>query len=552
MEDKKIIPPEKPESINKNISESQTPKSESEVLDIPAPLKASSAPVQPFPQYKPYVPRTATPEYKAFKEKVISRKGMIITILSFILGLLFTETIFFGSSGISIPFFAIAFYSTLFYFFKEGGKPINKAALYLTFPVALLSLSFFIHYNPSTQFITWLTLIATVCIQLILFGNIQVKGIFTIDMLAKIFVNLAGRPFTNLGIPFHSFALLKGNKSKTLKNVIYILIGLAVSLPIAAILMNLFMSADALFANAAEKLIDMMGLDFRIFFWKLIFGFIFGLFLSAILLALKYSQAKQKPAAGIGDNIEGLIIATFLTIINIFIVAFVVFQFVYLFGGDVNITVSGMTYAEYARRGFFELSAASGIIFSIALFVLIMTKKRNGILPVWVQAATVCLCLCDGVLLVSAVKRMLLYVDVYGLSVKRVLTLWFMALIGICLLWMIIKCFSLKMDVMKFIGITVITAVCLLSLVNTERIIASYNVDKYLSSPAENSIDIYYLGGLSYTAVPEIARLKGTIGSSDIKDLFESQQMRLKYRNKIYGFTLDSIAARSILAQEAN
>jgi len=506
------------------------------------------------PYYHPYIPRNTTPAYIAFKARIASPKGLLISVLSILLSILFTETIFLGSAGISVPIFAVAFYNTLFYFFKENKKPLNKAAVYLTLPIMLLAFSFFIHYNPSTQFITWLTLIGLICIQLILFGNIQVSGVFTFDMLTKTIVNLVGKPFSNLGMPFHSSEILKGNKSKTLKNSIYILIGLAVSLPISAILMSLFMSADAVFADAMNKIVDFIGLDFTNIFGDIIFGFIFGLFFAAALLGLKYSEEKQKPAAKIGDNIESIIIGSFLTIINICILAFVAFQFVYLFGGTVNITASDMSYAEYARRGFFELSAASGIIFAIALFVLIMTKKKDGKLPLWIMLTTVCLCSCNGVLLISAVKRMLLYVDVYGLSVKRVLTLWFMAIIGLCLLWMVIKSFVNKYDVMKWIGLTVIVGVCVLSLTNTERIIAKYNVDRYLSSPTENSIDVYYLGQLSYTAVPEIVRLKdlkeGNIKNFDIKKLLESQKSGLEYRNSLYGFTIDSIAARKILASE--
>ncbi|MHB8066029.1 MAG: DUF4153 domain-containing protein, partial [Ruminiclostridium sp.] len=502
----------------------------------------------------PYVPRSKKPEYIAFKAKAISTKGLIITVLSILLCILYTETIILGSAGISIPVFAVAFYGVLFYFFRENDKPLNKVACYLTIPVLLLAFSFFIHYNPSTQFITWLTMIGLIGIQLILLGNIQVRGIFTLDMFTKAIVNLIGKPFSNLAMPFCSFGILKGNKSKTLKNSIYILIGLAISLPIAAILMNLFMSADAVFSDAMNTVYDFIGLDFANIFGDIVLGLILGLFLAALLLGLKYSEEKQKPGAKIGNNIESIVIETFLTIINIFIIAFVAFQFVYLFGGTVNITASGMNYADYARRGFFELSTASGIIFAIALFVLIMTKKKAGKLPLWIQLTTVCLCVCNGVLLVSAVKRMLLYVDVYGLSVKRVLTLWFMCIIGLCLAWMVIKCFVNKIDVMKWIGLTVIVGVCVLSLTNTERIIARYNVDRYLSSPTETSIDVYYLRQLSYTAVPEIIRLKdlkeGDIKNINIKELLKNQKVRLAYRNGLYGFTLDSIEAGRILARE--
>lgn len=528
---------------------------ENQNLPNRAQIESNQPPVTP-PYYQPYIPRNTKPAYIAFKARVISPKGLIITVLSILLSILYTESILLGSAGISVPIFAIAFYGVLFYFFRENNKQLNKAAVYITLPVFLLAFSYFIHYNPSTQFITWLTLIGLISIQLILLSNFQVSGVFTFDMFSKAIVNLIGKPFSNLGMPFYSFEVLKNKKSKTVKNSIYILIGLAISLPIAAILMSLFMSADAVFADATQKVIDFLGLDFATIIWDIILGVMFGLFLAAMLLGLKYSEEKQKPVTKIGDNIESIIIGTFLTIINVFIIAFVAFQFAYLFGGTVNITASDMSYAEYARRGFFELSTASGIIFAIALFVLIMTKKKAGKLPLWIQLTTVCLCVCNSVLLVSAVKRMLLYVDVYGLSVKRVLTLWFMAIIGFCLLWMVIKCFVNKIYVMKWIGLTVIVGVCILSLTNTERIIAKYNVDRYLSAPTENSIDIYYLGQLSYTAVQEIVRLQDLkeeeLKNFDIRKLLEDQKARLKYRNSLYGFTLDSIEARRLLDKELN
>ncbi len=516
---------------------------------------ASARPVMSVvpPNYQPYIPRSRTPEYMDFKAKAISQKGLFITVLSLLIWTFFVETIFLGSDGISVPIFAVLFYSVLYYYFRENDKPLNKAAMFLTIPVFLLAFSFFLHYNPSTQFITWPTLIGLICIQLILLGKHEAAGIFTFDMLSKIFVHLFGRPFPNLGMPFHSFKILKNSKSKTTKNLILILVGLAVSLPVAAILMSLFMSADALFADSINNIIEFIGVDFANISADIILGCIFGLFFAAALLGLKYGEVKNKPAAVIGNYIDGLIIGTFMTIINICIIAFVGFQFVYLFGGAANIAISDMTYAEYARRGFFELTTASGIIFAIALFVQIMTKKKEGKLPGWVKFTTVLLCACNGILLVSAVKRMLLYVDVYGLSVKRLLTLWFMAIIGICLVWMIIKCFSLKMDVMKWIGITVVAGVCILSLTNTERLIAKYNIDRYISNPQNITLDVYHLSQLSYTTTPEIKRLKdldlksGPISNDDILYILKSQKNGMESRNNIYGFTLDTIEARNIL-----
>ncbi|OPX43617.1 hypothetical protein CLHUN_25560 [Ruminiclostridium hungatei] len=506
--------------------------------------------------YSPYIPRDKTPEYQAFKARVISSKGVTITVLSILLAILFTETIFLGAAGISVPVFALAFYSSLFYYFKESGKPFNRPAIYLTFPVFLLAFSFFLHYNPSTQFITWLTLISLVCIQLVMLGNNPGEKLFSFDMLLKVLANVIGRPFTNLAMPFISLEYLRGKKSKTSKNAILIFIGLAVSLPVALILLGLFMSADAVFENAVNSLIDYMGVDFGNTFADIFVGFFGGILLSAALLGLKYEELKKKPAGTVGNCLDSLVVGTFLTIINILLIAFVGFQFAYLFGGTSNINLTNMTYAEYARRGFFELTAASGLIFSIALFVTVMTKKKDSRLPLWVKLCTVSLCLCNGVLLVSGMKRMLLYVDVYGLSVKRVLTLWFMCIIGLCLVWMMIKCFIPSVDVIKLIGITVVAGVCILSLTNTERIIARYNIDRYISSPDAITLDIYHLGGLSYTTTPEIARLKsleskdGQYTRRDIVDILYKQKQAYNSRNLIYGFTLDSIQAQKIFSEK--
>ncbi|MDF2989227.1 MAG: hypothetical protein K0R50_4737 [Eubacterium sp.] len=504
------------------------------------------------PNYKPYVPRSQTPEYQAFKSRVVSVKGLVVTIFSILLAILFTETIFLGSAGISVPIFAVAYYTTLFYFFHENNKPISKPALFLTVPVFLLAFSFFLHYNPSTQFITWLTLIALVCIQLVMLGTNPAEGLFSFDMFIKVMVNVIGRSFSNLGMPFVSFEVLKGKRTKASRNTMLILIGLAVSLPVAVILMGLFMSADAVFEKAVNNVIDFAGLDLGNIFADVFLGFWGGIFLSAALLGLKYEEEKQKSAGKVGNNIDRLVIGTFLTIINICLIAFVGFQFAYLFGGTANITLTDMTYAEYARRGFFELTAASAIIFTIALLVLIMTKKIEDQLPVWVKLCTVSLCLCNGVLLVSAVKRMLLYVDAYGLSVKRVLTLWLMCLIALCLVWMIIKCFAPKIDVMRLIGVTVVAAVCILSLTNTEKLIARYNIDRYISDPTKITIDIYHLGSLSYTTSPEIARLKEVSGGQftrvEIIDILNSQKAAFESRNALYGFTLDSLKAGEVFS----
>lgn len=502
------------------------------------------------PYYASYVPRNKKPEYQEFKSLVTSSKGLTISVLSIALCILFLETIFYQSPGIAAPIYLAAFYYSLYYFFRENKTPINRTAILLAIPAMLMAVSFFIHYNPSTRWITWLTLIGIICIQLILLGNLKINSIFSLDTFVKIIINLFAKPFTNLAMPFHSFGILKNKKSTTAKNLFYVLLGIIIAIPVAAILMGLFVRADAVFAASVKSFKTFIGLDLGRITLDIFLGLPAGIFLGAALLGLKYEKHKEKTLKNVNGCINTIITGTFLSIINIFIIAFVGFQFMYLFGGSDNIKITGLSYAEYARRGFFELCTASAIIFAIALFVIGMTKKTNGKLPLWVSLGTVILCAGDGILLLSAIKRMFLYISAYGLSIKRVLTLWLMAVIGLCLLWMIIKCFKIGIDVKRLIGITVIVGVCILSLINIEKIIADYNVDSYLKNP-DNPTIVHYLDQLSFTATPQLEKLKDLSESqkTDIKlnEIIENKKFQLGGRNKLYGFTLDSIEASKVL-----
>ncbi len=513
-------------------------------------LSGASATPLPPPYYASYVPRNKKPEYHEFKARVTSTKGLTISILSVLLCTLFLETIFFQSPGIAAPIYLAAFYFSIYYFFRENNTPINKTAALLAIPAMLMAVSFFIHYNPSTRWITWLTLIGIICIQLILLGNFQIKNIFSLDTVVKVISNLFAKPFTNLPMPFHSIGVLKNKKSTTTKNVFYALIGIIVAIPVAAILMGLFVQADAVFAASVKSFKNFIGLDFNRITIDLFLGLPSGIFLGAALLGLKYEKHKEKTVKNIGSCIETVITGTFLTIINIFLVAFVGFQFMYLFGGSDNIKASGISYSEYARRGFFELCTASAIIFAIALFAIVMTRKKDEKLSIWVSLGTLVLCAGDGVLLISAVKRMFMYISAYGLSIKRVLTLWLMAVIGLCLLWMIIKCFKVGLNVTKWIGFTVIIGVCILSLTNIEKIIAEYNVDSYLKNPDEPSV-VFYLNQLSFTATPQLEKLQGLPAHQkteiNLNEIVEKKKFQLSVRNKLYGFTLDSIEASKVL-----
>ena len=57
--------------------------------------------------------------------------------------------------------------------------------------------------------------------------------------------------------------------------------------------------------------------------------------------------------------------------VNVLFFIFIFVQLTYLFGGESNISVQGFSYAQYARRGFFELIAVA----IVSLLLLLTTEK---------------------------------------------------------------------------------------------------------------------------------------------------------------------------------
>ena len=178
-----------------------------------------------------------------------------------------------------------------------------------------------------------------------------------------------------------------------------------------------------------------------------------------------------------------------LTLLNVIYVLFVYIQFSNLFGGAESAAMTG-GYAQYARSGFFQLTAVAAI--NLLVIALAVPNSRN----VWIRAMVLIMAAATGVILASAIWRMRLYISVYGLTVLRVLTLWGMSAIAVLL---IIACLSIFVPGIQALRTGMVCMIVLwlaLNAVNIDAIIANYNVDAYLSGEL-SEIDANYLRSLS-------------------------------------------------------
>ena len=160
-----------------------------------------------------------------------------------------------------------------------------------------------------------------------------------------------------------------------------------------------------------------------LFRFVIILIYTFGFFGFMQVLLQKKNPIVQKEGAFKPIVMDGIITLTVLLLFNLVYILFIAVQFKYFFSGTLE---DGFTYAEYARRGFFELLFVSLINLSITIASYYVYEKMLGHLKKAIRLALTVLVLSSGVLLVSAIMRMSMYEDAYGFTFTRVLAHSFM------------------------------------------------------------------------------------------------------------------------------
>ncbi len=121
--------------------------------------------------------------------------------------------------------------------------------------------------------------------------------------------------------------------------------------------------------------------------------------------------------------------ATVLVIVDLLFATFVILQLAYLFGGRDTLAMAGLTYAEYARRGFFELVLAAVLAGTLVVTLDLAVAARSR--P-QLAGALVLLGL-TAVVLVSALVRLRLYQEAYGWTELRFIVLTAIGWLGVAI-----------------------------------------------------------------------------------------------------------------------
>jgi hypothetical protein len=192
--------------------------------------------------------------------------------------------------------------------------------------------------------------------------------------------------------------------------------------------------------------------------------------------------------------------AVILGLVTALFGAFVVLQLTYLFGGRAAIeSISGLTVAEYARRGFFELVTASGLVLALLLVLGAAAPRGSGR---WVYRGLAGI-LIGLVLLViaSTLLRLRLYVEAFGLTTDRFYAAAFTVWLALALGWFAVTVVRGRPRPFASGAVAMgIAAVFMLAAVDPAALVARTNLDPESPRPVDGS----YLRSLGADAVPAV------------------------------------------------
>ncbi|HEV7454467.1 MAG TPA: DUF4173 domain-containing protein, partial [Candidatus Saccharimonadales bacterium] len=437
------------------------------------------------------------------------KKTLYIILAALGMGIAF-DYLFFGKvPGISFPIYmalVIVAIAGMAAFFKTK---IPTPAAALAVPLLFFSSMVFVWSGGLITFLNVVTSLYLLGLMLYLIFEPKLTS-FPLSGYIKPVLQL---PIQLLVRCLETLAALAGIKQLFGKHTAMpqVITGVLIAVPVIALFIALFASADLVFRKYVSDIFTLhlsgqfYGQAFVITLVALFFTGVFGYLLrrpSALQLGkLPVLDGVTRPKGR--GQIEMTILFGSL---NLLFLCFIAVQLTYLFGGQHNITGQGFTYAEYARKGYFELIAVAVIsfllIFTTDKFLLRESDKHSGRFK-FLAGALIAQVI---VIMVSAFNRLSLYESAYGFTSLRLYShiciIWLAVVFGILLYKIFVDQRESRFALLTFLS--VMALLVFVNVVNVDRYVAHRNIARYY---ATGKLDPQYLGELSTDAIPETVKV---------------------------------------------
>ncbi len=438
----------------------------------------------------------------------------LLAIGALLLGILFDYLFFEKFFGISFFIFE-SILLILTYWFSDRSYHIFRPALWLFVIALFFAAMVAVRANP---FLTFLNVVASMGLLLLATQELRKKPIINFqipDYIRAILVT----PLLILRRSLQALTFLSRSPEKSSSAVFKrVIVGVIMALPFLIIFGALFTSADLAFKQLVDSIFRFQIPDE--FFGHVVL--IVGVFVVCLgIFAYLFNVPPEKEFFETPENSKlekdtvdrNIEIRVFLWLIAGLFAVFLIFQIAYLFGGVINISQSTFTYAEYARKGFWELLT---VAFFTLLILLIMDRytRFKGPRVGWFTVPSLVLIGEIFIIIISAFKRLMLYQAAYGLTTLRLYVAGFIIFLGVIFILLAVKLWREQEDRFFVFGtlLSMIAFVVVFNILNPDVFIAQQNINHFSKT---GKIDAQYLGSMSADAVPIILSVYDRFNDED-------------------------------------
>jgi len=420
-------------------------------------------------------------------------------LLGFISVLLFYE----NNPGLNVPIFAVAIIATVIFIARSETRTIVKSEYILLTLAFLFSTMVFVRESPLLSFFNIVGSFLLFLLVAVSFTGKKISWYALEDFVKVVFTPLFFlKPFFDA---IASLPIFTGKSRDDVKRK-EIIRGVVFAGIVVVVFSFLFASADLVFRGFVENIFS-FEIDPTLIQRGIMWAFVGAFFLGAFGYAFRTTNLENgEGKGGLNRFFGALEMKIVLGSMAVLFLGFIILQLTYLFGGESQLLSSGFTYAEYARRGFFELVLVAVLSALIILFTerCVVQKESQHLDSFKLLSGGIVLLVV--LILASAFFRLSLYEAAYGFSTIRLYSYAFMIWIGVALVLLASHIFS--GDKPQKFAIRVFASVVLLlfvmNVINPDAFIARQNIARFEET---GKLDMSYLVSLSNDALPVTIQL---------------------------------------------
>lgn len=419
------------------------------------------------------------------------KKDGIAALLCIIPAYLFIRYAFLSPYSLYAMLLNLLFLGILFFYTKSHGEKYKVQHKVLFALSIIFNITFLITDKPMPKI---LASIFSFCLTAYtLFLVTSKREAFERSFLSAFF----GSVFT---IPFRGFNNAPKAISDMFRNTVkikklgQITVGFLLGVPLTVVVAALLVNADDGYKNMLSGIFTNINISDMVSF---VFRLLCALPVAFFLFGMLYANLTNNSVSSIDKNVFRIVppsmMYSAITPICILYALFFFTQLRYFISAFWGELPSNFSYARYARQGFFELCAIT--VINIVLIVIINTvcKKEEGKKHIGLNIYSGLIAFFTIVLITTAISKMVMYINEYGLSPLRVYTSWFMILLLLVFGIVIVCGLIMKRNIYKPIFAVFTLMLGILCFADIDGFIARYNIEMYENGMLEElDVDLFY------------------------------------------------------------